>query len=234
MNRYGAKSAGLGTLNGTTDIDLKISQVYIGRWISCTTNSFPSDIAGIMTEFEKLAQATTTLPTKTSVYNFGAGTPYSTKLVPLRSMDFLRNSKNAILRSINFYALDTTKSGSAYQHAATLSEIMNPSTANDEYIRTKYLRNELAVTWQPTFFNPEFLAGRTNILANVNSGTDATTSLGIGFGLPINFSDLYYKPERDWSANSAAFEVYGFCVQYIEATSMYQRYPIICEAEFVV
>lgn len=234
MNRYGAKNTGLGAMNGTTDIDLKISQVYIGRWISCTSNVFPSNATDIMTEFEKLAQATATLPTRTSQYNFATETPYSTKLVPLRSMDFLRSSKNAILRSINFYALDTTKSGSAYQHAATIAEIMNPSTSNDEYIRTKYLRNELAVTWQPTYFNPEFLAGRTNILANVNSSTETTTSLGIGFGLPINFSDLYYKPERGWSAGTSVFEVYGFCVQYIEATAKYQRYPIVCEAEFVV
>lgn len=228
--RSGAKNIGLGNLDGTTDIDLKIKNVYIGRWISCTQDTFPTAIGDIMTELEKLAQATAALPTRNSVYNFGTESPYSTRLVPLRDMSFLKNNQNAILRSINFYALDTTKTGSAYQHAATLDAIINPATANDEYVRTKYLRNELAVTWQPTFFNPEFKISRKNILANVNAGDgDGAAALGIGFGLPINFSDLYYKPSI-WND----FEVSGFCVQYIEDTSKFQRYPIICEAEFVV
>ena len=228
--RAGAKNIGLGNLDGTTDIDLQIKNVYIGRWISCTQDTFPTAIGDIMTELEKLAQATATLPTRNSVYNFGTESPYSTRLVPLRDMIFLKNNQNAILRSINFYALDTTKTGSAYQHAATLDAIINPATANDEYVRTKYLRNELAVTWQPTYFNPEFKISRKNILANVNSGDgDGAAALGIGFGLPINFSDLYYKPNV-WNE----FEVSGFCVQYIEDTSKFQRYPIICEAEFVV
>jgi len=230
MNRYGAKNTGLGSLNGTTDIDLKIKDVYIGRWISCTQATFPTAIGDILTELEKLGQATATLPTPNSIYNFGTETPYSTKLVPLRDMNWLKNNDVAILRSINFYALDTTKVGSVHQHAATLDAIINPPAANDEYVRTKYLRNELAVTWQPTFFNPEFRVGKQNVLANVNaSDSTGAAALGIGFGLPINFSDLYYKPNI-WQG----FEVSGFCVQYIEDTSKFQRYPIICEAEFVV
>lgn len=227
------KNYGLGNLNGTTDIDLNIRNIYIGRWISCTTDTFPTTISNILTEFEKLAQATSVLPARNSAYANNTTSPYGTKLVPLRDMSFLDQSTSAILRSINFYALDTTKSGSAYQHAATLSAIMNPSTSNDEYIRTKYLRNELAVTWQPTYFNPEFRVGGKNILANVNaSDGDGLTALGIGFGLPINFSDMYYRPKNGWSG--AEFEVYGYCMQYIEDTSLYQRYPLICEAEFVV
>lgn len=230
MKRNGAKNIGLGNLNGTTDIDLQIKDVYIGRWISCTQSTFPTAIGDILTELEKLAQATTTLPTQNSIYDFASGSPYSTRLVPLRDMRWLKDNDIAILRSINFYALDTTKQGSAYQHAATLDAIINPVTSNDEYIRTKYLRNELAVTWQPTYFNPEFKVGKQNILANVNAsdGTGAA-ALGIGFGLPINFSDLYYK-DKNWDT----FDITGFCVQYVESTGRFQRYPIICEAEFVV
>lgn len=226
---------GIGAINnglsGTTDIDLNTQNFYIGRWISCTSDTFPTTHANLMTELEKLGQATTTLPTPNSIYDYAGGVPYSSKLIPLRNMDFLADGNNAILRSVSFYALDVTKSGSSHQHAATLSAILNPATTNDEYVRTKYLFNEISVTWQPTYFNPVFRVGGKNILANINSAeTTGSATLGIGFGLPISFTDLYYRPDSGWTS----FDVIGFCVQWIADTSRFQRYPIICDAEFVV
>lgn len=236
------REKGISGLGDISDIDLNIQEVIIGRWISSTTGTPVANTTTYLTELEKLGQATQTLPAEDSVYNYGTGVPYKSVLMPTRNViKHISRSNIVRLRTLSFYALDTTKSGSAYQTSSVFTAITTSESTDDAYRRTPYLNSEIAVDWQPNFFNPQFRINDKNILPAAISGYNGLNFDGVsqddgvlatGLTLPVTFSDIYFKSQNPINK----IEVVAFCVQPIDVggTIYYQRYPVVCEAEFVI
>lgn len=222
-------------LGDRTAIDINLKEVLIGRWISQSGNAISTN-ADMLTELEILGQATATLPTAGSEYDFVGGVPYTTRLRNIREWkNRLSDSQDAYLRSILFYILDTTKNGSPYQDAAVLAEIMTPSDPFNVPARANYLNSELPVTWMPNGFNPVFKINGVNILQNFtmtdrlqSSDSGNAALLSMGLTLPTVFDDLYYRPQQGFKN----IDVEAYCVQPV--LTKYQRYCVVCEATFVI
>lgn len=224
------RSAGL---SGVTDIDLNTRSVIIGRWISWTGTAVTS-ASDMRTELQRLAQATASIPTRESVYDFAGGVPYSTLLREVREWRRYVQDRGAWIRSAYFYALDTTVTGGTGQDAATVAAIKTPATPSEPPVRSTYQMSEIPVTWMPNFFAPKITINGRNILAN---SAEPPASLGdnvalasIGQTLPVIYDDIYYR----LNSSTSDISIESAALQWIAATSLHQRYPIICEVEFLV
>lgn len=235
MQPHVIKGPGLAGLGDKTVIDLAISEVYVGRWMSQTGLPVNTD-ADMLVELQRLGQATTTLPTEQSVYDFAGGVPYTTVLKNLREWQArLSQSNNVYLKSLLYYIIDTTKNGSIYQDPAVLAEIMTPTDPYNVYDRANNLNTELPVTWQPNYFNPAFKINGTNVLANMGlTAYDLSGSTGnpgissFGASLPLMIDDIYYKPKSGIQSIVAS----GCVLQNV--LTKYQRYALVCEATFLL
>jgi hypothetical protein len=226
----GARSRGLA---GVTDIDLNTRSVIVGRWIS-TTGTAVVTAANMRTELERLGQATSTLPTRDSVYNGTPTGPYTTILREVREWRRYISDRGAWIRSAYFYALDTTVTGGTGQDAATVAAIKVPATPSEPPVRATYQQSELPVTWMPNHFSPKITVDGRNILANsAEMPVSAPTSVAlasIGQTLPVIYDDIYFR----LNSSAARFDIEAAVLQWIAATSLYQRYPVVCEIEFLI
>lgn len=239
MNRNQARIISLsaaprrGGLAGVTDIDLNTRQVVVGRWVSWTGTAVTT-AADMVTELERLGQATATLPTRDSVYNFAGGVPYTTQLRAIREWRRYIAERGAWIRSAYFYALDTTLTGSALQDAATVAAIKAPASPTNAPVRSSYLTSEIPVTWMPNNFAPKIIVDGTDILANsqqapIAIGVNAAME-SLGQTLPVVYDDIYYRVR----SGVKSINVEAAVCQWIIDSALWQRYPVICEIEFLV
>lgn len=242
MNRKNARVVNMGGLSGflkqtglsgVTDIDLNTQRVIIGRWISWTGTAVTT-AADQRTELERLAQATATIPTRDSVYNFAGGLPYSTLLRDVREWRRYISDRGAWIRSAYFYALDTTVTGGTGQDAATVAAIKTPATPSEAPVRSTYQMSEVPVTWMPNHFNPTIKIDNVNILANsselpVDFATNAALA-SLGQTVPVIYEDIYFRV----TSGVKNIDIDAAVLQWIDATSLYQRYPVVCEIEFLI
>lgn len=205
------------------------------KWISSTETNIKqtwghidnTDLGyvGAGKELEKIGQANANIGSKSLV-----AAPYPTRLRPLDKVDILLNANKVFLDKVEFYAYDTTLTGSAVQDAAVLADIY-ASKSTDEIIPQSYFGNGMPVNWIANYFNPEiYINGRNmlHFLKSSNFGKDNKGDNSIGLPLPIciDFQKTLNK------VNS--IELYGQVAQYIRSQNKFQRYALLAITWFWV
>jgi len=176
-------------------------------------------------ELEKLGQADADIGSKELV-----SAPYPTRLRPLNKLDILYNANKVFFDKVEYYAYDSTLTGSAVQDAAVLADIYASKTT-DEIIPQSYFDKGMPVNWVANYFRPEIYINGRNVfdfLQSSNYGKDNKGDNSIGLHLPICI-DMQNELKK---VNS--IELYGQVAQYIRSQNKFQRYPLLAVTWFWV
>lgn len=169
----------------------------------------------------------------------------SAKLFPLTNhMDKIAGKRGALIH-LYFYPMSVQSSGGEGYTALQINDAIKNSTsvAGMGYNQT-VIRNSAMVSHQPNWFRPKFVINQNLDYFNLDStsGEYPTASpTGIfkpefaqGMNLPFeevgNFKALKIYETID------EIDVYAQCYQAIKIESdwVYQRYPVFCEARFII
>lgn len=159
------------------------------------------------------------------------GSPLS-ELRPVVDLSVLLNANEVLIRSLSFHCLDVRKNDSEYQDSATNTAITNSLSDNNQAnIQTRFVFS-VPPDWQPNFFRPSFVVNNRDILGNAGALTNFGTKnnagdKSIGMPLPLSYNFDYYF------TGIKSIKVNALCYQYIQATTMFKRYALICHADFL-
>lgn len=228
-------------------------QVVIAKFFSSTESVSPqtanyhslgtSDSAYI-TELNLLGQATTTIGTQTSQYNFGTGSPYPTRLRPVSNLERLYKNTCVRLVSIEFNAIDTTYPGAEGQDATVVQQIIDTIDPNAggyspgrAYMQTRF-RNGAIGGWQPNWFRPQVVINGQDVLFEPFGRTNWSRSPGLGDrGIGLLLPYCLKLDMRFGSIDDKGINVFGACYQYVDTggeAPFYQRYAIDAELIFII
>lgn len=204
----------------------------------------PDTNVAYVNELEMLGQAVTGtngLVMEVSQYSVVGDVPYSSRLRPLSSLNKLFVKRCAHLVSMEFNAVEaTTDPPGADQDAPTVQAILDsvdPSAATFSnaraYMQPRFRRSVMG-GWQPNWFRPVIRIDGKSIIFDALSQVAESISqsptganrgdMSVGLLLPY-----CWKGDIRLGVIQQSIEVFAAAYQYIDDTSMYQRYPIDCE-----
>lgn len=220
---------------------IRPEQFHVVKWFSSSeataaqTNAHIADaVTGYLAELLTLGQANAAIGSPGLV-----GPPYSTRLRPLCTLDFIRRADRVYLKKLQFQIYDTTfwdgANAGAGQDDAVVSEIeTSTSTATDSYAASKF-RNAHPPPWVPNFFRPAFIVNGKNVLGSVgvtafgNGQNAGDLSNGLPLYCCFDFSSILMDLDR-----VRELEVYAQAAQFVTGEAKWQRYPVECIAEFIL
>ena len=220
-------------------------EYYFGQWFSTTEagaentpTHIPDRIDGYLTEMEKLGASEHLNP---AVKKDWLSEVYTTRLRQLKPLDMLKKARRVLLVSLEYYAVNTLKAGSAHQNLDVYDVITDSlNTKNNALIQTQF-GNSLPVTWFPNFFRPQFSLGGVDVLnysqSNYGAHRNNDGDLSIGLPLPYEISVMKYfeKDITNVTAKAAAAQLVNVTAPtHGSPAGLYlQRFPIMCIAHFV-
>jgi hypothetical protein len=182
-------------------------------------------------EMEKLGQ---TAATPGTVYPDAApGSAYSTQLRPLTKLNRIISANSVAISRLTWLALDTTLTGSTEQDVDTLSAIASSLTSSNDAVAQARFRNYMLGNFQPNCFRPRVKVDGNNLFEDLEETGFGGVNLGdMTIGLPLPYC---WEPVDPYPVDDVkGVEMHAQCCQYVKETGLWQRYPILCIAEWLI